>query len=602
MTFSLRLTHQIALVVILPLLIELAFLVSLLGILTNIRDDRKEEAVAIKTLAAVNLVLNDVVKCGNLLLFNAPSGEQDVTISFNYVGMQNDEHDLKLLMKEEHLQSSKLRAFTEAVDKLIDTADASFDQGPAEFVESSHVSGLLEKEVLSIIESGALVIKELSETRTRKTELRNLHEEKLEQTVQYGTVTTLTVAALLALYLLLRFGNGLGTLMANTTNLATGRPLLPRVKGNDELGRLDDLIHSLSDELQRSRGKERALIDNTALILCSVNDTFHIVEMNRAVQKILGYEVEELLGSIFPSFVLEEDRAQFLEHMESSQVNDSVQTFETRLLGKDGDVLNCEVTVHWSEENLEFFCSIQDVSERKESERLKAEVMELISMDLRAPLSAIARDLESLRNGSSGSLNDRGGRLTKTAAQSVSSLMALVGDLLDIEKLESDSTLSLAYAKISCSALLERAVDMVRAGAEKKRLSLTTEADGVDMEVDPDRLTRVIVNLLGNAIKFSPEGKSIDCSAKLLDTESGTRMVEFRFKDEGPGIAEEKLDTIFEKFHQADLGMVEEKAGSGLGLAICRAIVDAHDGNIGVESVMEQGSTFWFRVPAGPRA
>jgi signal transduction histidine kinase len=105
------------------------------------------------------------------------------------------------------------------------------------------------------------------------------------------------------------------------------------------------------------------------------------------------------------------------------------------------------------------------------------------------------------------------------------------------------------------------------------------------------------VNLINNAIKFSKDGRTIYVTAKLLKHRSQPAEVEFQVIDEGPGIPEEKIDTIFDKFTQVGTGSEGERTGSGLGLAICKALVQAHKGRIGVTSTVGEGTAFWFRIP-----
>ena len=138
---------------------------------------------------------------------------------------------------------------------------------------------------------------------------------------------------------------------------------------------------------------------------------------------------------------------------------------------------------------------------------------------------------------------------------------------------------------------------MVKPEAQKKNLNLKTNFDETVFQADKERIKRVLVNLIANAIKFSPESKSITISAKQFSAGTTNETIKFEIIDEGPGIPEDKIDLVFEKFKQVGTGSEGEKRGSGLGLAICRALVEAHRGKIGVTSKEGKGSIFWFDLP-----
>jgi signal transduction histidine kinase len=119
----------------------------------------------------------------------------------------------------------------------------------------------------------------------------------------------------------------------------------------------------------------------------------------------------------------------------------------------------------------------------------------------------------------------------------------------------------------------------------------------ISVWADPDRVTQVLVNLLNNAIKFSPSASVITAGVGVLDGETQPEMARFWVRDEGRGIPEDQLDHVFNRFTQVDPSDPKEKLGAGLGLAICRAIVRQHGGQIWVESESARGSTFYFTLP-----
>ncbi|HEY9792900.1 MAG TPA: HAMP domain-containing sensor histidine kinase [Candidatus Obscuribacterales bacterium] len=231
-----------------------------------------------------------------------------------------------------------------------------------------------------------------------------------------------------------------------------------------------------------------------------------------------------------------------------------------------------------------------------EARRRKEEVLAVVSHDLRTPLTSLGLTLELMETGALGSLNTEGQTAVTHGRSTVRSLVEMINDLLEVETVELGG-LVLTLEKVPVDQLLSDSIATVSAAATKKGIEIKSNADRTAVvEMDRARMLRVLVNLLGNAIKFSPEGSTITLSANSLD--SGYAVI--RVSDQGPGIPPDKLATIFEKFQQAGRGDQGERAGVGLGLAICKGIIQAHGGTIGVESELGKGSTFWIKMPPSP--
>src|SRR5262249_35503441 len=149
---------------------------------------------------------------------------------------------------------------------------------------------------------------------------------------------------------------------------------------------------------------------------------------------------------------------------------------------------------------------------------------------------------------------------------------------------------------VTTASIVQQAIDMVQAQADSKEIKIDSNTIETTVEADQDRMRRVLLNLLGNAIKFTPPGRKITVSAIDVTAGEGVAEVEMRVTDEGPGIPPEQAELVFQKFRQLESGGAERQ-GSGLGLAICKAVVEAHGGTIGVEPAEGGGSSFWLRIP-----
>jgi signal transduction histidine kinase len=168
----------------------------------------------------------------------------------------------------------------------------------------------------------------------------------------------------------------------------------------------------------------------------------------------------------------------------------------------------------------------------------------------------------------------------------------LINELLEIERIEAGS-LNLDYAEVELEELMRRSVAAVSALAQRKQITIETpQVADQYIDADEDRLLRVFINLLGNALKFSDKGKTITISFKEL-----TESVEFSVADQGRGIPPDQMEKIFDRYHQVTADDARKLGGSGLGLAITKAIIEAHGGTIVAQSEVDKGSTFTLRIP-----
>jgi signal transduction histidine kinase len=182
--------------------------------------------------------------------------------------------------------------------------------------------------------------------------------------------------------------------------------------------------------------------------------------------------------------------------------------------------------------------------------------------------------------------------MVEIAVQNTDRLVRLINDILDIERIGS-GMIDMHREPCDGGELIARAVEVVGPVAAEARVTLIADARPAALLADPDRVLQTLTNLISNAVKFSSDGGSVRVSSERRNGE-----VVFRVRDEGRGIPADKLDSIFERFHQVDASDSREKGGTGLGLAICRTIVEHHGGRIWVQSKLGAGSTFSFALGA----
>lgn len=226
---------------------------------------------------------------------------------------------------------------------------------------------------------------------------------------------------------------------------------------------------------------------------------------------------------------------------------------------------------------------------------MRDRVLGVVAHDLRNPLNTISLSAELLRE--RGIAEDRASEQDRLGVieRSVAQANRLIQDLLDVARTETGE-IPLERSPLDTHALVRETVALHQPIADQRSIRLETEMpESLDrIDADHDRILRVFANLIGNALKFSPEGGQIDISAEQRD-----RDIRFSIRDRGPGVPEEHRDKLFAAFWRGREG---GGGGAGLGLTIARAIVEAHGGTIGVDTRTGEGSTFWFTVPAASAA
>ena len=229
----------------------------------------------------------------------------------------------------------------------------------------------------------------------------------------------------------------------------------------------------------------------------------------------------------------------------------------------------------------------------RELDRLKADFFAAMSHELRTPLTSIKEGTGLLLEGVGGPTTEKQRKLLAILVEESNRLIILVNSLLDLSKMEA-GMMSYEFATAPIDPLLKRAVAEMAPLVEAKQIKLESAVDAPlpPVRIDTERILQVLRNLLGNAIKFTPRGGLVRISVRP----AGGKL-EIAVKDSGPGIPEESLISIFEKFNQGSRRDDHARSGTGLGLAIAKNIISSHGGKIWAESQLGHGSTFTFVLP-----
>jgi signal transduction histidine kinase/DNA-binding response OmpR family regulator len=235
--------------------------------------------------------------------------------------------------------------------------------------------------------------------------------------------------------------------------------------------------------------------------------------------------------------------------------------------------------------------------EARQANAAKSEFLASMSHELRTPMSSILGFAEVLADGLDGELNSAQREDLERIRGSGENLLVLLDDLLDLSKIEA-GFMTLKREDVNLRALVETVLASLRPLAQNRSLYLANDGlDGLEVAGDAQRIRQVLTNLVGNAVKFTKEG-GVTVRARA----TGDATVRVEVTDTGIGIAHGDHDLIFEEFRQAGHDGKRQPGGTGLGLAISRKLIQMHGGDIGVESELGKGSTFWFTLPAVTRA
>lgn len=230
-----------------------------------------------------------------------------------------------------------------------------------------------------------------------------------------------------------------------------------------------------------------------------------------------------------------------------------------------------------------------------ESEKLRTDLIDMIVHDMRVPLTTIIGSLETLSDSLGNRVSQKNGKLLDLAAGGGQSLMRMIDHLLDISRIE-QCGFELVRKQCAAEDMVRSALSQVFVMAKRrKHMLVASVGEGIpSLVVDGDRVTRVLVNLLTNAIKYTPRGGTITVSAEYVPDDE---HVLFYVSDNGRGIPEEYHEKIFDKFFQAEAFKKHDAISSGVGLAFCKLVTEAHGGRIWVKSTPEEGSVFSFTIP-----
>ena len=348
-------------------------------------------------------------------------------------------------------------------------------------------------------------------------------------------------------------------------------------------------------KIRRSENQLKLITDSLPILISYVDNQQRYRYINQTYQTWFGKSRQELLGLKVEEIVGRKNYCKILPYIEKA-LSGEVTNFEIDLALKNSRWLNATYIPDINSEGhvKGFFAMIEDITERKAIEQMKSEFVSVASHEMRTPLTSIHGVLKLMATGHLGQFSDRGQEMIQIAVRNTDRLVRLINDVLDLERMESGREI-IEKEKATSTDLINQAVNIIQEMAQQHQIMIETESNestDIDLWVDCDRILQTLTNLLSNAIKFSPSGSKV-----WIKVEKQEKDVLFTIKDQGRGIPQDKLETIFERFQQVDATDSRKKGGTGLGLAICRHIVEQHGGRIWAKSTLGKGSSFFFTLP-----
>lgn len=373
-------------------------------------------------------------------------------------------------------------------------------------------------------------------------------------------------------------------------------------------------IHNKTSELLAKENLYTHVLEYTSDYLsvyrCE-NNNFYLESFNQSAAYYRGFGSQRLIGKELTELQDPSQAANILARFKRSVETNTIETFEETIAGPGG-------TLYLSTTIVPIYDSTQDVTrvvglsrditklKRTEKalrdEKVKAESANLaksdflasMSHELRTPLNVIMGMAQLLLRGK---LEEKNSRLVESIQRSSKVLLSLIEDVLDLSKIEAGKV-NFNAKPFDLDQLSHDVIQSFETEAQKKNIKLTRKfkvKPNVPLIGDEVRIKQIIINLLGNAIKFTDSG-NVELTVSLLAKGQDRSRIYFEVQDTGIGIPEEAFPKIFNRFSQADSGTARKYGGTGLGLAICKQLVELMNGTMGFSSEVGKGSTFWFEI------
>ena len=387
------------------------------------------------------------------------------------------------------------------------------------------------------------------------------------------------------------------------------------VTGSNEVGILAEEFNSMRwnlksavEKLTEEEKKMTAIVNSIAEGLILVDSSNRVLHINPAAERLLNLsadsidkDITEIIQNDELIHIFEEDQRQILQHKPTNQIsskNEGINLISEVTLARHDEKLVLRIIASpFLNENgliLGTVYLFDDITREKEIDQMKSDFISLVSHELRTPLTSIIGFVSFILDGKAGAINDRQRNSLARVQRQSKRLAALINDLLDISRIES-GRIQMEQKPISLLEIVTQRLEEIRPQADEKsiQLALTAPESVPDIFGDEARMGQVFTNLIGNAIKFTPNNGEVS-----IKVEADGNLLHVEVIDTGPGIPAEERQKVFDKFYQLSDISTRQQGGSGLGLSITKSIVEAHGGKLWIDDGNQgKGSNFQFVLP-----
>lgn len=596
---QIKLSNQGFILVLLPLAMQISFVIIFLGMLEQAEEDIATERKSRQIVGSMSRITRLLLAAlsGDSLMMAPPTGYGKAAPKHAAYGIPAEFERLRQLASDRPEQ-------LKVIEKLENTWKGNLEStrelkqlaNEGSPLEALRQYAKIKRNITRIrvaIEDAAQYFREFDE---KSPKLLAESRERQKNALIVFFVANAIMAVCLCIYFNSRTRSRLNLLMSNAKSLASEKPVesIRPLEGNDEISELQRTMVTIAQSLTSVRRKEKAILDNAADVICSIDSSQCIRSASPATRKLWGYAEEDLIGRKLPELIepvdWSETQKKFVEIKQSGGNKDA--EVENRIRTASGASMYMVWNIHWSREEQSYFCVVHDISALRRLEKLKRDFTSMITHDIRSPISSVLAFLSLVEENVYGELNEKGLAKLKETEESIGLVIQLISDLLDLEK-NAAGMLTLDVTETTSMILMEQAHETIKPVADAKEIKIILAGDDVALSVDEARVVKVFVSLLTNSVKYSEPGASIafQCTQQLDG-------VTFTISDEGLGFSPESLVSVFDLYSQLRQEDATVRGGTGLGLAIAKSIVEKHRGAIRAECDGERGSRFVVDLPA----
>lgn len=355
---------------------------------------------------------------------------------------------------------------------------------------------------------------------------------------------------------------------------------------------LQTAAEELAASVQLMNQKELLIFEYCPYILCELDEEGTIKTLNQTAQKTWGYARESLLNREIGDLLHLDSIEELFESMSRCKRLGRPETVEIATISRSGSIVHLSWRTEWSSSGQAFYCMAEDISIRVEHENLKTEMRQMLTHDLKAPINNLSMWTYNMLYGSYGEINREASDSLKKTQQNLQSILMLLENLLDIDKVESGMMPSNKKVFVIQESI-DRSIQLLADWAKEADVKIESEPSDLRVNADEQQVTRILTNFCSNAIKWTPAGNTITIRARSKD-----KQVIIEVMDRGPGIPDSVKGRLFERWTSAESAAKNTPASTGIGLYMAKKFAELQGGELGASEREGGGSIFWLSLPS----